>query len=260
MNSAGELGDIRKSGSLYTKGRNRPGFETLVYRALPGEGVNAGAARCHFVSFEVIQSILLEILNRYAKKNTQQEFYAAICDFAQIFLDFYVDQEYKDKVTDKIRAVWSAFRVKMTFGGFEERFLTEINQYLSYLNSCPGNLRFPFDTSVGNSWNSSIGSVYDPGGWSCWYQGVEVSNPFGSYYAISINVDLGQVEVRLSAEDGQRIRSVNTFCQTYQVYGSLKLATAYTQDENGNYPFVFSSDNGFDLPESCSDFSGRIIF
>lgn len=259
MSSARILGNIQKSGNYYSKGKTRPGFETWVYEALPGVGVYEGEARCHFVSFEAIQYILVEILNRYAKRNSQKTFLQAIRAFAQIFLDFYKDEEYKNKVNAKIDAVWRAFRVNMTLGGGEDLFLAEINQYLSYLNSCPGNLRFPFVPSTGNSWNSSIGRCYDPGEWSCWYQGKKVTDRFDAYYVLTSNADLRRVEIQVPGEDAQRIRSVDGFCHTYQIDGSLKLATAYTEDESGKYPFVYSSDNGFDLPESCSRFSGRIV-
>ncbi len=259
-NTSEGLGEIYFSDGKYHDDGKRPKFESWVSAEFPTTGFYEGAARCHYMSFYLIQDVLIKALNQYALKGKKEIFKSIIREFPGVLAARddcdEVYKEYEDAMESAVENVLGSIEKYGTADFVQETFVKNMNKYLSCLNSCPYNLRFPQETTgdSGNQWNSSIQENYDPGEWGCFFDGQEISSWAGLEPGVPMNVDLSQVEIRLSNLDGMKIRAMDDFCEQYKIKTSVKLATAYAKENGRKYPFVYSSSNLFSLPKNCSSF------
>lgn len=217
------------------------------------------------MSFYLLQDILLKALNQYLLQWEIGGFIDIIWEFPNVLAapdNYYtVCEEYEVAMNTAAVCVSESLE---DFGMDEfehETFLKYMNDYLSCLNSCPYNLRFPGETTgnIGSRWNSSIQENYDPEAWRCLFNNEEVSNYTELGPGVPMGGDLSWVTVELSDFDRAKIEIMDEFCTYYEIDASIKLATAYTVFDGEQYPFVYSSSNLFEMPLQCTGFIAKTI-
>jgi len=164
----GRIGEIKITDKNYIWDGRKPQFTS----ELKGQMPSRQADRCHSVSWNLLVSVVLELLN----SNLTEIFEVGINRLTRMFIRCNKQiegSEYDNQVLLKSS--------KKLISAYEENHRgaqDEATKYLEYLNSIRGNLRYA--SSELYHWNQSVNSSFDPREWCYVENGKVKSNENGS--------------------------------------------------------------------------------
>ena len=233
-------------------------------------------ARCHRISYDTIENILVDLFNYSLFKNSSET-----DDVRNIILDnllnmFYVDASqyssdpYYENICENNECMKETIEElkKFTYINFVQSakaglFNFKLNGLLSSFNSSLNNLK------EGNThWNSSISSKYDPESWvyksgvnsegiPCGYTSENVDNiislpseyaDFPEGFYLESTIDVFMIEHLLGIQ--------NLLKHQYIDFG-IKI---YNKDDNTSISILSSSNNNLDFRRSISIFCNSPVF
>lgn len=154
------------NGQFYIDNK-RPAFKKCVTRYM-----NNGQNRCHTISFHLLSVLLCDFANNL----NQNKFISAVNHMKTTFgvgiQGFYNGggiprrsvTTYSNQLVNIVAKLVNKIRTSQGGAQIEN----PLSQFLSHLNSCPYNLRYPVNANV--NWNQAVGEAFDPRMW-CYVDG-----------------------------------------------------------------------------------------
>lgn len=148
----------------YDIDNRRPAFKKLIRRFM-----NNGQNRCHSISFYLLSVLLCDFANHLpmamafqnAVTHMEQTFGNGIAVFFQWGGN--IPQNVRRIYLNQLRNYANRLRNKIGRAQSADQIENELSQFLSHLNSCPFNLRYPGNPGV--NWNQAVGEAFDPRMW-----------------------------------------------------------------------------------------------
>lgn len=161
------LGGIRWNGQKkkFEIDQERPGFKSFITNYMNLPRVN----RCHSVSFYLLSAVLCDLANN---SESPEDFKAAVGYLAETFgagvagypvPNENIPDKSKRDYLNQLDAYTAELQEAAENAVNGSDFKNELLNFLSHLNSCPFNLRYPSKPTV--NWNQSVGDTFDPRMW-----------------------------------------------------------------------------------------------
>lgn len=225
---------------LLAEGTDRPDFLPETKEVIP---VNQGQARCHYISYKLICTGLVGVINAARLGSNQIQL------LNNLYNSVYMDSSFQQAQA----GAWANIQRIITEVSYMDisALLTVAMDLLTNLNSSIGNLR------VGDQrWNASIQWQYDPAWWIYAVTSRQYRDQTGRYKNLPDNVSSLTAECfYLHTNDQKRLASLNPLAHFLPNMVGVYSAV----DENGD-PFIFSSNNKFDLPDETEAFSAPVYY
>lgn len=259
--------ELNKENKFFWRGSDRPNFLPIVTQAV---FCQEDIDRCHSASWQMLCLVVIDILNNGRYKVLDKIGATIILESFDIIMkdlvNYYNNEQtlFPDILPAIPQVIVSAYSVALdqSLNDLSQQFeaalkknrlngvIPYVYKYLSLLNSCVFNLRYPAVPAF--RWNQSVGGAYDPRRW-CYVDGdgnvisnektLDQSVPYKDYDIVFRKIDMRQEGYYLLSEfDGYLLHQLKN-----QSFTSL-LEDTYLYFMHGlldNHRVMASSSNKF---------------